>query len=663
MEKQNSATSIIRTKSDQLVETMAAALAAMKSPMSSSSEAGFGGGPESSSNLSRKSSRRLAAASPGRSIGRNTHIRKSRSAQMKLDLDDLSSGAALSRASSASLGLSFSFTGFTMPPDDIADSRPFSDDEIPEDLEAGMHKKKIQTEPTIPIYLKFTSVTYKVVLKGVTSTVEKDILNGITGSVDPGEVLALMGPSGSGKTTLLSLLGGRVRVPAPGGSVTYNDQPYSKLLKSRIGFVTQDDVLFPHLTVKETLTYAALLRLPRTLTKEEKKKRALDVIYELGLERCQDTMIGGSFVRGVSGGEKKRVSIGNEIIINPSLLFLDEPTSGLDSTTALRIIDTLHDIAEAGKTVVTTIHQPSSRLFLKFNKLILLGKGSLLYFGQASEAMVYFSSIGCTPLIAMNPAEFMLDLANGNVNDISVPSELEDKVQMENSETEMKGGKPAPAVVHEYLVEAYETRVSESEKKKLMDPIPIDEKIKSKLCSAKREWGTNWCDQYSILVRRGLRERRHDYFSWLRITQVIATATILGLLWWQSGGNSSTELKDQAGLLFFIAVFWGFFPVFTAIFTFPQERAMLSKERAADMYRLSAYFVARTTSDLPLDLLLPVVFLAVVYFMAGLRTDAGSFFLTMLTVFLCIIAAQVSPFSFYKTKLVMQIKNSHPKIY
>ncbi|KAL2481751.1 ABC transporter G family member 22 [Abeliophyllum distichum] len=281
-------------------------------------------------------------------------------------------------------------------------------------------------------------VTYKVVLKGVTSTMEKDILNGITGSVDPGEVLALMGPSGSGKTTLLSILGGRVREPTPGGSITYNDQPYSKFLKSRIGFVTQDDVLFPHLTVKETLTYAALLRLPRTLTKEEKEKRAMDVIYELGLERCQDTMIGGSFVRGVSGGERKRVCIGNEIIVNPSLLFLDEPTSGLDSTTALRIIDTLHDIAEAGKTVITTIHQPSSRLFLKFNKLILLGRGSLLYFGQASEAMVYFSSIGCTPLIAMNPAEFMLDLANGNVTDISVPSELEDKVQMDHSERDKK---------------------------------------------------------------------------------------------------------------------------------------------------------------------------------------------------------------------------------
>lgn len=97
----------------------------------------------------------------------------------------------------------------------------------------------------------------------------------------------------------------------------------------------------------------------------------------------------------------------------------------------------------------------------------------------------------------------------------------------------------------------------------------------------------------------------------------------------------------QAGLLFFIAVFWGFFPVFTAIFTFPQERAMLNKERAADMYRLSAYFMARTTTDLPLDLLLPLLFILVVYFMAGLRQSAGPFFLTMLTVFLCIVAAQV----------------------
>ncbi|XP_040970389.1 ABC transporter G family member 22 isoform X3 [Gossypium hirsutum] len=602
----SSSTTLARTKSDQLVETLAAAF---KSARQSDQQTPPGTS-ESGGTLSRKSSKRvMMGASPRRSSGENnnTYIRKSRSAQMKLDLEELSSGAALSRASSASLGLSFSFTGFTVPPDEIADSKPFSDDDIPEDVEARTCKMKFQTEPTLPIYLKFTDVTYKVIIKGMTSCEERDILNGITGAVNPGEVLALMGPSGSGKTTLLNLLGGRLIQSTGGGSITYNDQPYSKFLKSRIGFVTQDDVLFPHLTVKETLMYAARLRLPKVLTRQQKEKRAVDVIYELGLERCQDTMIGGSFVRGVSGGERKRVCI---------------------------------DIAEVGKTVITTIHQPSSRLFHKFDKLILLGKGSLLYFGKASEAIVYFSSIGCSPLIAMNPAEFLLDLANGNLTDISVPSELEDKVQMENSETETGNGKPPPAVVHEYLVEAYESRVADTEKKKLMAPLPLDDELKSKVSSSKRQWGASWWQQYCILFCRGIKERKHDYFSWLRITQVLSTAIILGLLWWQSDSKTIRGRQDQAGLLFFIAVFWGFFPVFTAIFTFPQERAMLGKERAADMYRLSAYFLARTTSDLPLDLILPVLFLLVVYFMAELRLSASHFFLSMLTVFLCIVAAQ-----------------------
>ncbi|KAK4777517.1 hypothetical protein SAY87_017704 [Trapa incisa] len=651
----SSSTGLARTISDQLLETVGAAFK-YPPPLPSGEEPSAAGGSSKPAAgeggaLSRKSSRRLmTAASPGRSTvasaggggSKNTHIRKSRSAQMKLDLEDVSSGAALSRASSASLGLSFSFTGYAMPPEEIADSKPFSDDDdIPEDMEADTGKRRFRTEPTLPIHLKFTDVTYKVVIKSMRTSQEKDILYGITGSVSPGEVLAMMGPSGSGKTTLLNLLGGRIVQSTVGGSITYNDQSYSKFLKSRIGFVTQDDVLFPHLTVKETLTYAARLRLPKSLTREQKEKRATDVILELGLERCQDTMIGGSFIRGVSGGERRRVSIGNEIIINPSLLFLDEPTSGLDSTNALRIVQILHDIAEAGKTVVTTIHQPSSRLFHKFDKLILLGKGSLLYFGKASEAMVYFSSIGCSPLIAMNPAEFLLDLANGNVNDVSVPSELEDKVQIGNAETRTGNGKPSPEVVLEYLVEAYEAGVAEDEKKKLiMDPIPIEEELKSKVSSSKRQWGTSWWQQYCILFCRGFKERKHDYFSWLRITQVLATAVILGLLWWQSNSNTPKGLQDQAGLLFFISVFWGFFPIFTAIFTFPQERAMLSKERATDMYRLSAYFLARTTSDLPLDLVLPVIFLLVVYFMAGLQLDAGCFSLSLLIVFLCIVAAQ-----------------------
>ncbi|CAA7019220.1 unnamed protein product [Microthlaspi erraticum] len=630
MEKETSSSVLVKAKSETLAEAL------------KSSSLDFSNG-EGSSHGSKQNVMARTSSSPSHSSSgknrRNAHIRKAKSAFPALDLSGLTGGAALSRASSASLGLSFSFTGFTLPHEEIVSSdRSCSNDENLEDIEAASSSVvKFQAEPTFPIYLKFIDITYKVIItKGIASSSEKSILNGISGSAYPGELLALMGPSGSGKTTLLNLLGGRFHQKNIGGLVSYNDKPYSKNLKTRIGFVHQDDVLFPHLTVKETLTYTALLRLPKVLTKQQKEQRAISVIQELGLERCQDTMIGGSFVRGVSGGERKRVCIGNEIMTNPSLLLLDEPTSSLDSTTALKIIQMLQSIAKAGKTVVTTIHQPSSRLFHRFDKLVVLSRGSLLYFGKASEAMSYFSSVGCSPLLSMNPAEFLLDLANGNMNDISIPSALKEKAKMRNSCRE----KPSATIVYEYLEEAYKTQIEVLEKEKLMDPVPLEEEVKAMITCPKREWGLRWWEQYCILSLRGFKERRHDYFSWLRVTQVLSTAIILGLLWWQSDIQHPKGLQDQVGLLFFIAVFWGFFPVFTAIFTFPQERAMLSKERESNMYRLSAYFVARTTSDLPLDLILPVIFLVVVYFMAGLRLRAESFFLSVLTVFLCIVAAQ-----------------------
>ncbi|KAF3576038.1 hypothetical protein DY000_02032915 [Brassica cretica] len=624
----SSSSGLVKAKSETLAEAL----------KSSSLDFSNGGG----SSHGRKQHVR-ASSSPSQSgssnYRRNTHIRKAKT----LDLGRLTGGEALSRATSASLGLSFSFTGFAVPHEEeiIPSEQSCSNEDNLEDIEAATSNVvKLQEEPTFPIYLKFIDITYKVTCKAMTSSSEKSILNGISGSAYPGEILALMGPSGSGKTTLLNVLGGRINHQNMGGSVSYNDKPYSKHLKTRIGFVTQDDVLFPHLTVKETLTYTALLRLPKTLTKQQKEQRAINIIQELSLERCQDTMIGGSFVRGVSGGERKRVCIGNEIMTNPSLLFLDEPTSSLDSTTALKIVQMLQSIAKAGKTIVTTIHQPSSRLFHRFDKLVVLSRGSLLYFGKASEAMSYFSSIGCSPLLSMNPAEFLLDLANGNMNDISIPSALKEETKMEKSCRKIRSSKPTPTVVYEYLEEAYKTQIEVKEKKKLMEPVPLDEEVKLMITCPKREWGLSWWDQYCILSLRGFKERKHDYFSWLRVTQVLSTAIILGLLWWQSDIQHPKGLQDQVGLLFFIAVFWGFFPVFTAIFTFPQERAMLSKERESNMYRLSAYFVARTTSDLPLDLILPVLFLVVVYFMAGLRLRAESFFLSVLTVFLCIVAAQ-----------------------
>lgn len=271
------------------------------------------------------------------------------------------------------------------------------------------------------MYYQFEDVLYKINIpktgwcsldKSRSTDDEKVILKNLTGAVLPGEMLAMLGPSGSGKTTLLTALGGRLGGKLS-GSITYNGKPFNKVVKRSMGFVTQDDVLYPHLTVTETLVFTALLRLPNSLTREEKEVHAKIVMDQLGLTKCKDSIIGGPFLRGVSGGERKRVSIGQEMLINPSLLFLDEPTSGLDSTTAQSVVSTLWELAGGGRTVVMTIHQPSSRLFYMFHKILLLSDGQPLYFGKGSQALDYFSSIGHAPSVAMNPSEFLIDLANG----------------------------------------------------------------------------------------------------------------------------------------------------------------------------------------------------------------------------------------------------------
>ncbi|KAG8378132.1 hypothetical protein BUALT_Bualt08G0106300 [Buddleja alternifolia] len=422
---------------------------------------------------------------------------KSLSSQFLVNIDELinETGSFLNN-SDDEMGLLSIYESSSLHSINIPDpSAAATDDEDPD----SCSWRKIQIEPAFGIYLKFEDVNYKVNSKN--SNVEKRILQGVSGSVYPGEVLAFMGPSGGGKTTLLNLLSGRVK--NNGGTITYNDRLYTKSLKRRIGFVLQDDIVFPHLTVKETLTYSALLRLPNALSREQKEERAMNVISELGLESCQNTMIGGTFVRGVSGGERKR----------------------------------------AGKTVVTTIHQPSSRLFRKFDKLILLSKGCSLYFGKASEAMLYFSSIGCSPLIAMNPAEFLIDLANGNVKDKSIPSQLEDKF----IHFETKDGGPSPGDVHEYLLGAYESRASKLEKLQINTRILLNRTFDMQNTHNSEECGANWHSQFSILFKRGLKERRHEYLSSLRIIQVTATSIIVGLLWWHSDASSTkSHVQDQA---------------------------------------------------------------------------------------------------------------------
>jgi ABC-type multidrug transport system ATPase subunit len=152
-------------------------------------------------------------------------------------------------------------------------------------------------------------------------------------------------------------------------------------------YVTQEDVLLGTLTVRETITYSANLRLPNTTRKEEIDCVVEGTIMEMGLQDCADRMVGNWHLRGISGGEKKRLSIAIEILTRPHLLFLDEPTSGLDSASAFFVIQTLRNIARDGRTIISSIHQPSSEVFALFDDLFLLSGGETVYFGDAKMAI------------------------------------------------------------------------------------------------------------------------------------------------------------------------------------------------------------------------------------------------------------------------------------
>ncbi|KAJ7518809.1 hypothetical protein O6H91_20G009200 [Diphasiastrum complanatum] len=447
----------------------------------------------------------------------------------------------------------------------------------------------------LPVYLK----------PAIVVPTEKEILHGVSGSVAPGEVLAIMCSSGCRKTTLLNVFGGRVSQANVTGSVTYNELPYNKSLRRSksfdctIGFVAQDDILYPHSTVTETLMYAALLRLPNSFTKQQKIQRVEEISIQLGLERCRDTIIGDRFLRGISGG----VCIGHEILIDPSLLLLDEPTSGLDSTIALKVIQLIQSIAQGGRTVVTSIHQPSTRLFYMFSKVILLSKGQTIYYGKAAEAMDYFFSIGLSPAMAMNPGpDFLLDVANGNLDAISIPPALD-------------------------IMAKFNLGTVMQENNKQLESVFFKEELKEAILE-KQEWSTSWWQQ------------RHEDLGSHRMFQVTAMSIIVGLLWWHSNTQTENRLADEVGLLFFINMFWTFVPMFMAMHTFPLERAILAKERASNMYRLSAYFLSRTLGDVPMDMLLIFTFITIVYFTTHLRMTPQAFILTLLTVILQTTATQ-----------------------
>ncbi|XP_051008224.1 broad substrate specificity ATP-binding cassette transporter ABCG2-like isoform X1 [Acomys russatus] len=350
--------------------------------------------------------------------------------------------------------------------------------------------------------LSFRNITYRVKVKSgflVRKTVEKEILSDINGIMKPG-LNAILGPTGGGKSSLLDVLAARKDPRGLSGDVLINGEPQPANFKCSSGYVVQDDIVMGTLTVRENLQFSAALRLPMTMRNHEKNELINKIIKELGLEKVADSKVGTQFIRGVSGGERKRTSIGMELITDPSILFLDEPTTGLDSSTANAILLLLKRMSKRGRTIIFSIHQPRYSIFKLFDTLTLLASGKLVFHGPAQEALQFFASAGHHCEAYNNPADFFLDVINGDSSAVMLNREEED---YEANKTEEPSKREKPII--ENLVEFYANSSIYRETKAELDQLPGAQKKKRISTFKEPTYATSFCHQLRWIARRSFK--------------------------------------------------------------------------------------------------------------------------------------------------------------
>jgi ABC-type multidrug transport system ATPase subunit len=262
--------------------------------------------------------------------------------------------------------------------------------------------------------LRWKNVTVR--SQGAKGQEDKAVLNKAKGYVNAGEFMAIMGPSGAGKTTLLNILSMKnmERLYLSDGVIELNNHNINSIkYKNTIGFVPQEDILIATLTPRESIRFSADLTLD--LPSDVRAQKVEKLLTDLGLQACSNTKIGGDLARGVSGGERKRASIGVELICDPPVLFLDEPTTGLDSFTAEQIINLITSQAkDHGRTILATIHQPNSHVYSLFDRLLLLAKGETVYIGRADRAVGYFEQMGYPVPKNYNPSDHYMNVLSSD---------------------------------------------------------------------------------------------------------------------------------------------------------------------------------------------------------------------------------------------------------
>ncbi len=432
----------------------------------------------------------------------------------------------------------------------------------------------------------------------------KTLLENVSADMPRGTLTAIIGGSGSGKTTLLNIMaermaGARLKTS---GTAAFNG---GGLESVRSAYVMQQDILLPTLTVRETLQYAADLRLPPPTTAEERRKVVEEVILELGLKECADTRIGTHVHKGCSGGEKRRTSIGVQLLSNPSVLFLDEPTSGLDATSAYQLVRTLKSLARKGRTIVTTIHQPRSEIYGIFDNLVILTKGAPVYSGNAEECLSYFKEMGFTLPPFVNPAEWLIDIAAVDNRSPELEAESLKKVTMLKDEWHLQS-----------LQKWGDEHISGGN---------ISDMARSKV--SQKEQRSNFMRQLKVLTARTNKVTIRDPMGTSAcLVEAILMGIITGWIFYQLTEDQS-GIRSRQGCLYTAAGLQGYLIMMFEIFRLSMDIQLFDREHGEGVVDVIPFLISRRlarlfTEDIPV----PFIFSTIYYFMAGFRADAAQYF-------------------------------------
>ncbi|KAH9312922.1 hypothetical protein KI387_027957 [Taxus chinensis] len=469
---------------------------------------------------------------------------------------------------------------------DVIRSRRMSDnhgeDKIDLEAVASGSPKRGMILPFKPLTMSFNEVHYfvdmpqEMVNQGVTDK-RLQLLQDMTGVFRPGVLTALMGVSGAGKTTLMDVLAGRKTSGHIEGDIRISGFSKKQETFARIsGYCEQNDIHSPQLTVRESLIFSAFIRLPKEVDKTAKTTFVEEIMQLVELENLRDALVGLPGVTGLSTEQRKRLTIAVELVANPSVVFMDEPTSGLDARAAAIVMRTVRNTVNTGRTVVCTIHQPSTDIFESFDELLLMKRGGKIIYagplGQKSHKMIeYFESVPGVPKIKdrYNPATWMLEVS-------TAASELRLGIDF------------AEHYKNSPLYERNKTLVNE-----LSIPVP-DAKDLYYLT----QYSQSFCDQFKFcLWKQWWTYWRSPGYNSIRYLVTLITALVFGTIFWDYGKkvDNGTDLFVIIGGIYGAVMFLGVSNSSTVQPVVAVERTVFYREQAAGMYSAMAYALAQAS--------------------------------------------------------------------